>query len=62
MKQENEELVNFSIGMDFNIRGRNQQFTEDGEWNKLVMQCFLVGYRGKRYLSLLFSLYTNLPH
>ena len=28
MEQENEELFNFSIQMDFNTRGRNQQFDE----------------------------------
>lgn len=29
MEQENEELPNFSIEMDFNTCGRNQQFTDD---------------------------------
>ena len=30
MEQESEELPNFSIEMDFNTRGRNLQFIDDG--------------------------------
>ena len=30
MEQESKELPNFSIEMNFNTRGRNQQFTDDG--------------------------------
>ena len=38
----------------------SHKFSEDlGIWDKVVMQCFLVGYHGICHASLVFSVYTR---